>query len=67
MTEREGAIISAYTGKMVCKNFSTFHGYVEEILKRPVWTHEMGNSEVANQIKEASKDDFMALMEAQTS
>ncbi len=37
------------------------HEYVEEIMGRPVWTHEMGNPETVKKIKEAARPDFMRL------
>jgi hypothetical protein len=60
MTREESAIISAFTGIM-CGPFDAFHEYAEKIMGRPVFTHEMGNKEIADQIKEKSMDDFMAL------
>ena len=60
MTKKEAAIISAYTGIMLGE-FSDMHKYIEKILGRPVWTHELGNSETAEMIKEKSKPDFMAI------
>lgn len=61
MTDREKAIVMAYTG--VCMltgdKFQIFHKYVEDLLGRPVWTHDIGWLE--NEIKEKSKNDFMAL------
>lgn len=61
LTREQAAIISAFTGKMCCKNFSDFHDYVEKIMGRPVWTYEMGNEEIMAQIKEAARADFVAL------
>ena len=60
MTKREAAIVTAYTGKMLGA-FSTFHEYVEEIMGRPIFTHEMGRKEIAEEIKEKSKEDFINL------
>ncbi len=61
LTKEQAAIISAFTGKMCCKDFSDFHEYVEKIMGRPVWTHEMGNQDIAEQIKEAARADCLAL------
>lgn len=63
MTKREGAIISAFTGILIGK-FTDLHGYVEEIMGRPVFTHEMGSEEMANQIKSKSKSDFIKIHES---
>lgn len=60
MTKREAAIVSAYTGIML-GSFSDMHGYVEEILGRPVWTHEFANDKTVEEIKQKSKNDFIKL------
>lgn len=64
MTKREGAIISAFTG-ILCSNFEELHKYVEEIMERPIFTHEMGDKEIAKEIKAKSKRDFIKLIENQ--
>jgi hypothetical protein len=58
MTKREAAIVMAFTGKML-GDFSTFHGYVEEIMERPVFTHEMGSKEIAEEISDKAREDFV--------
>lgn len=60
MTKREKQVVSAYTGVLMC-DFGDFHEYVEEILGRPVWTHEMALDEVENEIKEKSKEEFLEI------
>ena len=60
MTKREAAIVSAYTG-FLCGGFGGLHEYVEEIMGRPVWTHEMGNKDFADEIKQKARPDFIAL------
>ena len=61
MTDREKAIVMAYTGvaMLTGDKFQIFHKYIEEIMGRPVQTIEMGF--IANEIKEKSKADFMKL------
>ena len=61
MTDKEKAIVMAYTGACMLTGdkLQIFHKYVEEIMGRPIWTHEM--AQLADEIKEKSKDDFMAL------
>ena len=63
MTDREKAIVMAYTGKCMLTGdkLQIFHKYVEDIMGRPVWTHEMGIGSIADEIKEKSKGDFIAL------
>lgn len=63
MTDTERVIVMAYTG--VCMltgdKLEIFYKYVEELLGRPVWTHELADTKVMNEIKERSKSDFIAL------
>lgn len=61
MTDREKAIVMAHTGicMLVGDKFHIFHKYVEDIMGRPIMTHDIGWLE--NEIKEKSKSDFKAL------
>lgn len=63
MTNNEKAIVMAYTGVcMLCgDDFQIFHKYVENIMGRPVYTHELADKAVEDEIKEKAKADFMAL------
>lgn len=60
MTQRERVIVSAYTGYLMC-DFDEVHKYIEEKLNRPVWTHEMADHKVQEEIRIAVKPDFLAL------
>lgn len=60
MTKREAAIIGAYTGVLLGK-FDDMHSYIEEIMGRPVWTHELANEATMNAIKTKSRSDFIAI------
>lgn len=63
MTDREKAIVMAYTGVCMLSGdkFKIFHEYVENIMARPVYTHEMAIEAVDDEIKEKAKADFIAL------
>jgi hypothetical protein len=69
MTDREKAIVMAYTG--ICMltedKFQIFHKYVEDIMGRPVYTHEFAYRYVQDEIKEKAKADFIALCGEQES
>ena len=39
--------------------FDELHEYIEEILGRPVWTHELADEDTWNEIKEKSKEEFV--------
>lgn len=61
MTDKEKAIIMAHTGRCMLTGdkFQIFHEYIEDIMGRPIMTHEIGFLE--DEIKEKSKADFIAL------
>lgn len=44
MTKQERAIVMAYTGIVMLtgNNLGIYYKYLEKILGRPVWTHELG-------------------------
>lgn len=60
MTKREAAIISAYTGVLL-GSFNAFHEYAEEIMNRPVFTHELADKQVMQKIMDKSRADFLAI------
>lgn len=61
MTDREKAIVMAHTGicMLIGDKFQIFHKYVEDIMGRPIMTHEIGL--LADTIKEKTKADFIEL------
>lgn len=60
MTKEEKIIVSAYTGCLMC-DFADLQAYIEKKLGRPVFTHEMGDKAVCNEIKAAAQKDFLEL------
>jgi len=60
MTTKEAAIVSAYT-EVLLGDFSELHKYIEEIMERPVFTHELASKSVTEEIKKRSKADFVNL------
>ena len=63
MTDEEKAIVMAYTGyaMLTGDKFRVFHEYIQTILNRPVWTHELADIKVMDEIHQKSKSDFLAL------
>ena len=61
MTDKEKAIIMAHTGicMLTGDKFQIFHKYIEDVMGRPIMTHEIGL--LADEIKEKTKADFLAL------
>ena len=64
MTRREGAILGAYTG-LLLGDWGDLHGYAEELLGRPVFSHEFATDKLCKELKEKSKKDFEYLMKHQ--
>ncbi len=60
MTKREAAIISAYTGYLL-GDFNDLHAYIEGIMDRPVFTHELGDKTFTDELHDKCKPDFMNL------
>ena len=60
MTKREAAIVGAYTG-VVVGSFDDIQKYIEELVGRPVWTHELASEQFFDEIHQLAKPDFMAL------
>lgn len=67
MTDREKAIVEAYTGFVMLTGdkIGIFYKYVEEKLGRPIMTHELASKEVQEAIKNAAKEDFIKLCETE--
>lgn len=58
LTLRQQQVFSVYTGISFCK-FSYIHAYMEELMHRPVFTHEI--PQLANQLKELAAVEFKEL------
>ena len=63
MTDKEKAIVMAHTGicMLTGEKFRVFHAYIEDIMGRPVYTHELAIQSISDEIKEKSRDDFIKL------
>ncbi len=63
MTIRECAIVEAYTGYCMLSGDNTKYAYqyLEELLGRPVLTHELASEKMQSIIHQKSKPDFMKL------
>lgn len=64
MTDRERVVVSAYTGFLMC-DFDDVQQYIQEKLGRPVWTHELADEAIQNEIQEKTRPDFLALCQTE--
>ena len=63
MTDREKAIVTAYTGyaMLTGDKLGIFYRYIKELLGYMPYTHELANEELMKRIHELSKDDFIKI------
>jgi len=60
ITKREAAIVTAYTGYLI-GSFDEAHKYIEEIMERPVYSHEMASKAIMEEIRKKAKQDFISM------
>ena len=63
MTNKEKAIIMAHTGicMLAGEDFDIYHEYIQEIMGRPVYTHELAEKSVMDEIAQKSRNDFIMI------
>lgn len=66
MTDKEKAIVAAYTGyaMLTGEKLDMVHQYIQALLGRPVYTHELAFKSIWGQIREAAREDFVRLCRA---
>jgi uncharacterized protein involved in cysteine biosynthesis len=62
LTKEQAVLISAFTGILCCESFGDLHEYIEKVAGRPVFTHEMGNRDFMEKIKEKVKPEFKKII-----
>ena len=62
MTKQESILLSAYTGFMLTKDFADVHKFCEELLGRPIFTHEFAFEGTLAQISEKCKPLVLELI-----
>ena len=63
MKKQEAILISAYTGFLLTKDFSDVHKFCEDLLGRPIWTHEFADRDVQEEIKEKCRPLILTMIE----
>lgn len=63
MTLEERVIVETYTGYCMTSGDerNAVYKYMEKLLGRPVYTHELARKSVVNKLQEKSKADFIEL------
>jgi hypothetical protein len=65
LTRQQAAIIGAYTG-VLCGPFADVHETIERVIGRPVFTHEMANEGLMEEVRKRIKPEFLALAPTDT-
>lgn len=63
MNKKEAVLISAYTGFLLTKDFSDVQSFCQNLLGRPIYTHEFARAEVQNEIEEKCKPLILEMVE----
>lgn len=66
MNKQEAILVSAFTGFLLTKDFSDVHKFCEDLLCRPIWTHEFADRDVQEEIKEKCRPLILELIENET-
>lgn len=63
MKKQEAILVSAFTGFLLTKDFSAVHKFCEDLLGRPIWTHEFASRNVQEEIKAKCRPLILAMIE----
>ena len=61
LTSHQAVVLSAFTGVMLTDDFPALHAYIERVMERPVFTHELADRNVWRAIRERSEADMLAI------
>lgn len=65
MTKQEAILISAYTGCLLTKEWDDVHKFIQETLGRPVYSHELGNSKITDEIRKKLKPQIIEMIKGE--
>ena len=60
LTKEQAAVIGVYTGTL-CGPFSDVHKLAEDLLGRPIFTHEFASPEIWEELREKVKPQFIEI------
>jgi hypothetical protein len=63
MTKQEAIIVMGFTG-VTTVSFGDFHEDVEKRMGQSVFTHQFGNDEFSEKVKDLYRDDFVSMCES---
>ena len=66
MKKQEAILVSAFTGFLLTKKISDVHKFCEDLLGRPILTHEFASRTVQEEIKDKCRPLILELVENET-
>ena len=63
MNKQEAILVSAFTGFLLTKDFSDVHKFCEDLLGRPIFTHEFAIRTIQEEIREKCRPLILAMVE----
>ena len=66
MKKQEAILVSAFTGFLLTKDFSDVHKFCEDLLGRPIWTHEFASRTFQEEIEEKCRPSILEMIENET-
>lgn len=60
LTKEQAAIIGVYTG-CTCGPFEDIHKKIEDVLERPVCSHEMADKNLMEHVRSMIRDEFLEI------
>jgi hypothetical protein len=65
MKHNEAVLISAYTGFLLTQDLSDVHKFCEELLGRPIWTHEFADKALIEEIREKCRPMIIEMIKGE--
>ena len=65
MKHNEAVLVSAYTGFLLTQNLSDVYKFCEELLGRPIFTHEFASESLQKEIREKCKPMIIEMIEGE--
>ena len=65
LTKEQAIIITGFTGVIACRSFSDLQEDVDKRLGYATYTHQYGDKEFADKVKELYREDFLKLIPTQ--
>ena len=63
MTKKEAILLSAYTGYLLVDNIGEVYMFLNDLMGRPVYSHELASEEFMKEVQKRCKSMVMELVD----